>query len=129
LTNYWIEHCNGWLYHQLTKMEQMTEPVMERLLAIMEKLVAKMMADLDAYQEKMAAWLEEMKDDRKETTPCQEVAKSYSEEMRSVVHQEVPKAKAVVETVRALEDQYGDWHLDVGHRQQPKKWTQADGGS
>jgi hypothetical protein len=57
------QYCSGWLYHQPTKMEQMTERVMERLLVIREKLVAKMMAKLDAYQEKMDAWLEEMKDD------------------------------------------------------------------
>jgi hypothetical protein len=42
--------------------------------------------------------------------------KAGMEEMKSVVeHQEVPKEEATVETVVALEDQYGDWHLAVGH--------------
>jgi hypothetical protein len=36
---------------------------MGRLLAIIEKLAAKMMGKLDAYQEKMDAWLGEMKND------------------------------------------------------------------
>jgi hypothetical protein len=46
-----------------------------------------------------------------------------------VVHQEVPNEEAEAETVGALEDRYGDWHLAVGCRQQPKKWTQDNGGS
>jgi hypothetical protein len=44
-------------------------------------------------------------------------------------HQEVPKEEATVETIWALEDQYGDWHLAVGHRRQPKKRNQGNGGS
>jgi hypothetical protein len=35
----------------------------------------------------------------------------------------------VVETIGALKDWYGDWHLAVGRCQQPKKWTQGDNGS
>jgi hypothetical protein len=42
------------------------------------------------------------------------------------VRQEVPK-EAAVETIRALEDQYGDRYLAVGHHRQPKKWTQGNG--
>jgi hypothetical protein len=40
----------------------------------------KMMDKLDACQEKMDAWLEEMKNGRKETTACQE---AYPEKMAS----------------------------------------------
>jgi hypothetical protein len=72
-------------------MEQMTEPMMERLLAIMEKFEAKLMTKLGAYQEKMDAWLEAVKYDRKETTACPEVteacpenAEKNPEEMKSV---------------------------------------------
>jgi hypothetical protein len=44
-------------------------------------------------------------------------------------HLEVPKKEAAVETIGALEDRYGDRHLAVWHRRQPKKRTQRDGGS
>jgi hypothetical protein len=51
------------------------------------------------------------------------------EEMKSVVeHREVPK-EAAVGTIRALEDRYGDRHLAVECRRQPKKQIQGDGGS
>jgi hypothetical protein len=43
-------------------MKQMTE----HLLHIMEKFEAKMMAKLDAYQENMDAWLEEMTDGQRD---------------------------------------------------------------
>jgi hypothetical protein len=44
-------------------------------------------------------------------------------------HQEIPKEEAAVESIGALEDRYGDRHLAVGHRRQPKKRTQGDSGS
>jgi hypothetical protein len=44
-------------------------------------------------------------------------------------HHGVPKEKAAVETFGALKEQYGDWHLAVGHHWQLKKWTQDSGGS
>jgi hypothetical protein len=50
--------------------------------------------------------------------------------VKSVVeHPEVPKEEGEVETIRVLEDRYGDRHLAVGHHRQPKKQTQGDGGS
>jgi hypothetical protein len=55
---YSIEDCSGWFYCQPIKMEQITEPMMVRLLDIMEKFVAKMMTKLDAYQEKTYTWIE-----------------------------------------------------------------------
>jgi hypothetical protein len=52
------------------------------------------------------------------------------EEMEALVeHQGVPKEEVMVETIRPLEEQYGDWYLTVGCRGQPKKWTQGDGRS
>jgi hypothetical protein len=45
------------------------------------------------------------------------------------VHQEVPKEEAAVETIRAVEDWCGEWHLALGHRWQLEKRTQGDGGS
>jgi hypothetical protein len=44
-------------------------------------------------------------------------------------HQEVHKEEAMVETIEALEDREGDWHLAVGRHRQLKKWAQSDGGS
>jgi hypothetical protein len=34
-----------------------------------------------------------------------------------------------VEIIRALEDRYGDWCMAIRRQEQPKKWTQGDGGS
>jgi hypothetical protein len=41
---------------------------------------------------------------------------------------DAPIEEATVETIRALVDQYGDRHLAIGHRWQPKKWTQGIDG-
>jgi hypothetical protein len=41
-------------------------------------------------------------------------------------HQEVSNKEAAVETMRAPEDQSGDWHLAVRHHGWLKKWTQGD---
>jgi hypothetical protein len=43
--------------------------------------------------------------------------------------QDIPKEGTMVETIGALEDWCGDWHLVVGRHRQPKKWAQGDGGS
>jgi hypothetical protein len=45
------------------------------------------------------------------------------------VHEVVSKEEAAAKTVRALKEQYGDWHLATGHSQQLRKRTQGDGGS
>jgi hypothetical protein len=42
---------------------------------------------------------------------------------------EAPNEVATVETIGALEDQHGGWHLAIGCCRQPKKRTQGDGGS
>jgi ribosomal protein L37E len=56
--------------------------------------------------------------------------KAGLEEMESVVeHQEVRKEKTAVETIRVLEDQYGDWHLAIARHRQLNKWTQVSGWS
>jgi hypothetical protein len=48
------------------------------------------------------------------------------EETRSVSkHQDVPKEEAVVKTIGALENQYGDRHLAIGRGRQPKKGPRA----
>jgi hypothetical protein len=43
------------------------------------------------------------------------IMKAGLEEIEAVAeHQEVSKEKTAVETLRALEDQYGNWHLAIG---------------
>jgi hypothetical protein len=44
-------------------------------------------------------------------------------------HPKVSNKAAAVETIGALKEQYGDRHLAVGRRRQPKKGTQGGGGS
>jgi hypothetical protein len=70
---------------------------------------------MEADREAMEAYSEKMEVD--------------PEEMKSVAErQEVPKEETAVEMIRALKEQYGDWHLAVGCHQQPKKRAQGDGG-
>jgi hypothetical protein len=69
--------------------------------------------EMKAHQERMVA-----------------IMKAGLEETEFVAeHQEVPKEKTAVETIRALEDQYRDWHLAIGCCLQLKKWTQGSEGS
>jgi hypothetical protein len=44
-------------------------------------------------------------------------------------HEEDLKEEATVEAFRALKKCLGDQHLAIRRRSQPKKWTQANGGS
>jgi hypothetical protein len=60
---------------------------------------------------------------------CLEKMKANPGELQSVaMHQKVPNEEAMVETIGALEEQYGDRHLAVGRCQQPKKRTQGNSG-
>jgi hypothetical protein len=61
---------------------------------------------------------------------CLEKMEANPEEMKSLAkHQLVPKEEATMQTIGALEDQYGDWHPTIRHRGRLKKWTQGDGES
>jgi hypothetical protein len=52
------------------------------------------------------------------------------EKLDAIAEQQgTPKEEAGVETIGALEDQYGDWYLAVGCHQHLNKWTRGDGGS
>jgi hypothetical protein len=97
-------------------------------------LEAKFGAEIKNIQEKTEKNQEEMKAmvdaclDKVKANP--EKMKAGLEEMKVVAeHQEVPKEEAAVETTRALEGRYGDWHLAAGRRCQQNKWTKSDGGS
>jgi hypothetical protein len=99
-------------------------------MAIVEKFEAKMMAKFGTNQEEIDTRLEEMKDGRKEMMVDQEAMEAYPEKIKSLVeHQEVPKEEAVVETLKALEDRYGDLDLAAGHLRPLKKQTHGSSGS
>jgi hypothetical protein len=113
-------------------VEQILAGLMTKMNAIQGRIETK----IGAKQGKADAWLEEMKTRRKETTACQEATKAYLEREPTPVktasvaaHTEESNKEDVTDTVGALKDQYGDRHLAVGHRRQPKKRTQGDGGS
>lgn len=57
-------------------------------------------------------------------------SEASQEKLEAVVEQQdVPKERAMAKTIIALVDQYWDQYLAVGCCQQPKKWTQGNGGS
>jgi hypothetical protein len=74
---------------------------------------------VNTFQEKMEAWIAEMKDERKETVACQvttearlECKEPASEGIKSEVeHEEVPKEGAAVETSRASNKRHRDQHM------------------
>jgi hypothetical protein len=102
-----------------------------------EKMEAKMDTNqemIDGRQEEMkaqvaslASWINANQQELKIMLDARlEKMEANAGELQSVlVHQEVPKEKAAVETIGALEDQ----HLAIRRCQQLKKWTQGDGGS
>jgi hypothetical protein len=90
-----------------------------------------LLAEIKTNQEEMKAILkagyEEMKAHQARMMAVMKVCLEETEYQSE--HQEVPKEEAVVETIRTLEDQYGDWHLAIWRFQQPMKRTQGSGGS
>jgi hypothetical protein len=130
------------------------EQILEFLLAGQEEMMARAEAKTDTNKEIMDAWKEKLKammeaclkkpEAKTETghepmeaeiKPDLEEAKAKEsevnlEEVEAVAeHQEVHTEEAVVETIEALQDQDGEWHLAVGHHRQLKKWAQSDGES
>jgi hypothetical protein len=101
-----------------------------RTEANQEEIIVKM----DTHQESMRASINAW---RKETTACQEAMEACLdskeptslEVVSEVEHEEVPKEEAAVKTVGALKKRHLDRHLAIGHRGQPKKQTQGNGGS
>jgi hypothetical protein len=100
-----------------------------------DKMLPKLEVRIDDNQEKMDAWIAEIRAWQTETTACQEATDTCLESkeptnMESItLHKEVPKEEAAVQTVRALKRRHGDWHLAVGCSRKPKKQTQGNGGS
>jgi predicted dinucleotide-utilizing enzyme len=84
----------------------------KELMAIMETNQEKMMAKLDAHHERIMARMDYQLE--KIDTTVMEASREKSEAI--VEQQDVPKEGAAVETIGALEDRYGDWHLVIGRR-------------
>jgi hypothetical protein len=93
----------------------------EEMLTKMETHHERMMARMDSQLEKMEVCLGKAEAMNLEGNPEEKQSKAE--------HEEVPKEEATVKTVRALKKRHGDWHLDVRHHGQLKKWTQDNGGS
>jgi hypothetical protein len=60
------------------------EQVTEHPVAGIEKMDAKTDAKRERMMAKLDAWLEEVKDNRKETTACQEATKTCLEKMEEI---------------------------------------------
>jgi hypothetical protein len=102
----------------------------DTIIAKTDANLAKTEAKLDAYLEKPQAWLEKMKARGEVTEDHPEKREGNTEEMKSILeHQEVPKEEAAVETIKALEDRYGNQRLTVRRRGWLNKRTQGHGGS
>jgi hypothetical protein len=95
--------------------------------ACRELLKEEILAELDAYHERMMArmysQLEKMEAclGKTEATDLETNPESEAE------HEVVPKEEAAVKTFGALKKRYWDRHLAVGRRGKPKKRIQGDG--
>jgi hypothetical protein len=75
-----------------------------------------------AFQEKMDAWIANMRDDQKETMSCQvktevclDSKEPNLEDMKSEVkHQKVPTEEAVVKSLGTMKKQHRAQHLAAG---------------
>jgi hypothetical protein len=106
----------------------MYSPLPDRYPPSQNRLFKKVIPKMDGNQEKMDAW-------RKETTACPEAMEDCLEETEAYLERkeptpeeieaeeeqrEVPNYEADVKTVGAGKDRYGDRHLAVGRRREPK---------
>jgi N-acetylglutamate synthase-like GNAT family acetyltransferase len=105
------------------RMETKMDVNQEKMVNRQEKMkaqAASFASQISANQEELKAML----------NACLEKMEANPGELHSIaVHQKLCKEEAAVETIEAMEDRYGDWHLAVGCHQEPKKGTQGDGGS
>jgi hypothetical protein len=103
-----------------------------------EEMVAMMEATVNSHQEKMDAWIAEMKDGRKKgTMACQEATGAYPEkgetspeEVESgAEQQEVLKEYAAVKPAGGLRKRRGGLNLAAERRQEPEERTRRNCGS
>jgi hypothetical protein len=110
---------NAWKKETMACQEAM-EACLEKAKAKPEKMKAgmgEMEAAVVVFKERLGRM------DATDLEASQEKSDALAE------YQDVPKEEIAVETVRALENRYGDRHLAVECCQKPKKWIQGDGGS
>jgi hypothetical protein len=86
------------------------------------------------HQEKMDAWIADMKDGRKERTACQEVTEDNPEktdpnqEMMQFVAEDLkaPMEEATVKSSGTMKKWNRGWHLAAGRHRGPKEMTRGD---
>jgi hypothetical protein len=96
-----------------------------------------MKSTVNAFQEKMDAWIANMRDNWKETMSCQvtmevclDSKEPNPEDMQSEVeHREVPMEEAAVKSLRTMKKWHRGRHLAAGRRGEPKEPNQGDCGS
>jgi hypothetical protein len=97
---------------------------------------------IKACQEVAEAWVDKGRPTRKSQEAIQERIKAIVEHYNWVpgvkathhltasnVLPRVPKGAMFKKTIATLEDRFGDQHLAIGYRSQPKSWTQDDSES
>lgn len=129
----------------LARMEAKMDSRQEEMKAQLGSLTSRINANreemntrMDATEEKIDAWIIEMKDGRKkEMMACQGTKEACLdnkepnlEDMQSrTKHRKVPKENATVKSSGALKKQHRDWNLVAECRGKPKEWTQGNCGS
>jgi hypothetical protein len=110
---------------QMKTRKDVFEEKLDKMDAAMKACLGKTEANLETGREPKEA--DSKTDLDKMDTTYFEANPEENEAMAK--HKEVPKEEAALEIIGALKDRYGDRHLAVGRRRQPKKRTQGDGGS
>jgi hypothetical protein len=120
----------------LREMKAETRANSEKFRALKSTLVSRM----DAHHAKTGANNEELMAATKASREIIEALMDVSLQMtasclekietnQGKVETEIYLDEMEVETIETVEDRYGDRHLAVRSRQQPKKWTRGDGVS
>jgi hypothetical protein len=102
-----------------------------------EVLQGTLVSQMDRHQEKMDAWIADMKERRKETTTCQEATEVNPEKMESnpenmecgTEYLGVLKKEDAVKPSETKKKRHIGQHLAAGRRGKPKELTRRDRGS
>jgi chromosome segregation ATPase len=125
---------------KLDKMDSKQEEMKAQMASLASKIDVnqeRMESTVNVAQEKMEAWIAEMKDGRKEIMACQETTEACleckeptSQKMNfGAEHQEVPKEHAGVKNSGAMKKWQEDKHVAVGRLRKPKELTRGNYGS
>jgi hypothetical protein len=106
----------------MARLEVKIDAIQEGMYAKLDAHHERMMAMMDSHLEKMEAMVNvfEERFKKMETT---DLEANPEERESKAEHEEVPKEEAAVQSVRALKERYGDWHLAIELSQQLKKRT------